>query len=233
MNPAEHQALPEVAVNFALTWDGRVTTRKHTRADFSSPRDKHRLLEIRASGDAVMAGRGTIAAEQMRMRIPDEALRAARVERGLAPEPLRIVISGSGQLDPRWPIFAQSEGAPVIIFSTLRMPNEVKEALKGCATLHLAPGKINFREVLQTLRSQYNVRRVVCEGGPTLLKSLLQEQLVNELNLTFCPRIFGGLEAPTLTSIPGEFLPQSIELHLEAVETIEGEAFLRYRVKRE
>jgi len=222
--------LPEVAVNFALTWDGRVSTRNRTRADFSSPRDKHRLLEIRASGDALLVGRTTLETEQMRMGISDAALQAARVQRGQTPEPLRVVVSGSGQLDPASRLF-QTARPPILIFSTARMPETISAALEGRATLHLADGPhVDLRAMLQTLRSGYGVQRLICEGGPTLLRSLLEENLVDEINLTFCPRVFGGADAPTLTGGPSAFLPAAVECRLETMETAGDECFVRYRV---
>ncbi len=225
--------LPEVAVNFALTWDARATTRAHTRADFSSPGDKHRLLEIRAQADAILAGRGTVAAEQMRMRLSDAALQAERVSRGQPPEPLRVVVSASGRLDPAWPLFNEPGGAPVIVFSTGQMPPEIRTALEGKAELHLLGEKtLDLRAALQILRERHGVRRVICEGGPILLRSLLEAGLVDELNLTFCPLVFGGIAAPTLTGGVGDFLPATVECALETLEIVEGEAFARYRVKQ-
>ena len=217
-------------MNFALTWDGRISTRNRTRADFSSPRDKHRLLEIRASGDALLVGRTTLETEQMAMRMGDAELQAARIQRGQTPEPLRVVVSGSGRIDPNARLF-QTGGAPILIFSTARMPESARAALDGKAVLHLAEGeRVDLRGMLQTLGSRHGVRRLVCEGGPTLLRSLLEEHLVEEINLTFCPRIFGGSDAPTLTGGPGAFLPAAIECRLEAMETVGGECFARYRV---
>ena len=231
MNPLATNVapLPEVAVNFALTWDGRIATRNRTRADFSSPRDKHRLLEIRASGDALMVGRTTLETEQMLMGISDETLRAERVQRGQPPYPLRVIVSGSGKIDPSSRIFGTTF-APIHIFTTAGMPEATRSALEGKATLHVAEGsQVDLRAVLQTLRSSYGVQRLICEGGPTLLRSMLEANLVDEINLTFCPRVFGGTDAPTLTGGPGDFLP-AVECQLEAVEMIEGECFARYRV---
>jgi len=223
--------LPEVVVNFAITWDGRISTRNRTRADFSSPHDKHRLLEIRASGDAVLVGRGTLEIEQMRMGIPDPALQAERVTRGLPPEPLRVVVSNSGAFAPAARLF-EKDPARTILFASSQMPQATRDALEGKATLHLTESPhVDLRAMLQILRSRYGVRRLVCEGGPTLLRSLLVENLVDEINLTFCPRVFGGADAPTLTGVPGAFLPSAIECKLEEMEnTNDGECFTRYRV---
>ena len=227
---ADSSSLPEVAVNFSLTWDGRIATRNRSRSDFSSLRDKHRLLEIRASGDALLVGRVTLETERMRMGIGDAALQAARVASGKSPEPLRVVVSGSGRIDPDAPLF-QTEGAPILIFSTVQMPAATRAALEGRATLHLGEGeRVDLHAMLQTLHRQYRVRRLICEGGPTLLRGLLEANLVDELNITFCPRLFGGADAPTLTGGPGAFLPAAVECKLEAMETLEGECFARYRV---
>ena len=61
--------------------------------------------------------------------------------------------------------------------------------------------------MLQQLRSDYGVRQVACEGGAELFRSLLELQLVDQLNLTIAPYIFGGKDAPTLTGRGTAFLP--------------------------
>jgi len=233
VNALDPKPLPELAVNFALTWDARATTRAHIRADFSSPDDKHRLQEIRAGGDAVMAGRGTVIAEKMRMRVPDPELQAERTARGLPPEPLRVIVSASGKIDATWPIFADPEGAPVIVFSTEQMPPEVRTALEGKATVYLlGQDRLNLQAMLETLSREHAVKRVICEGGPAFLRSLLEAKLVDELNVTFCPLIFGGLGAPTLSDERGIYLPVTLHYELESLEIVEGEAFARYRVRK-
>ncbi len=224
--------LPQVAVNFAMTWDGRISTRNKTPANFSSPKDKRRLLEIRASGDAILAGMTTVRVDQMQMGLPDEALRAERVQRGKPPYPLRVLASNSGRVDPSLRVF-QADFSQVIVFSTTAMPHEFRESLAGKATLHLTDApKVDLRAMLRTLRNEYAVARLVCEGGPKLFRSLLEERLVDEINLTLCPLVFGGTDAPTLTGGPGDFLPTAEECDLERMETAGGECFLRYRIRK-
>ena len=218
-------------MNFALTWDGRVSTRNRTASDFSSPYDKHRLLEIRATGDAVLVGRGTVEKDNMTMGLPDEELRKERIRRGQTEYPLRAIVTNSGKLDPELRVFREGV-APVLIFSTAAMPAATRLALNGKAQLHLAEAPlVDLREMLELLGRQYGVRRVVCEGGPGLFRSLLELGVVEELNLTFCPCIFGGETASTLTGVAGEFLSSAKEYHLEESEVIGEECFVRYRRK--
>lgn len=61
---------PFVTANFAVTADGRISTRNFTPSDFSSKRDKRRLVKIRAACDAVLVGARTLAADTMTLGIP-------------------------------------------------------------------------------------------------------------------------------------------------------------------
>ena len=111
------------------------------------------------------------------------------------------------------------------------MPARTRTALapKADLWLHDAPS-VNPATALATLRSEYGVKRLVCEGGAQIFRTLLTAGLIDEIHLTLTPRIFGGAGAPTLTGIAGAFLPQSTNLHLKSMEVVEGECFLRYRV---
>lgn len=221
---------PFVTANFAMTWDGRITTRRHTPSDFSSPRDKRRLVEIRSDCDAVLVSAKTVAADNMSMGLPDPALRAARSGRGQSPFPLRVLLTNSGRIDPKLRLFEKTF-SPIVIFSTTRIPARVRQALAGKADLWLHDAKaVSLAEMMRTLRADYGVKRLVCEGGARVFRALLTAGLVDELHLTLTPRIFGGVGAPTLTSVAGEFLPRSIQARLRSMEVVEGECFLRYRL---
>ena len=88
-----------------------------------------------------------------------------------------------------------------------------------------------FAEMLRTLRREYKVRTVACEGGPTLFRSMLERGLVDQLNLTIAPYLFGGAGAPTLTGLSKGFLPASVQCALTGMRVIGDECFLTYRIK--
>jgi hypothetical protein len=52
------------------------------------------------------------------------------------------------------------------------------------------------------------------------------------LHVTFCPRVFWGKKAPTLTGPAGDFLPQCVSVRLVDIERIETELFTRWRILR-
>jgi riboflavin-specific deaminase-like protein len=222
---------PFVAVTFAMTVDGKVTTKNYAPVDFASREDKAHLIRQRALGDAVLVGHGTIENDNVRLGIPREELRQARIARGQLPYPLRVIVSNKGRINPQLKIF-ETDFAPIIIFSTTRMPLRTREQLRKKATLYLSQARrVDLCWMLQELRYDYKVKRIACEGGPALFRSLLEQELVDQLNLTIAPFFFGGKNAPTLTGVNFDFLPRSIRFSLKEMRVVGDECFLTYRIR--
>jgi 2,5-diamino-6-(ribosylamino)-4(3H)-pyrimidinone 5'-phosphate reductase len=223
---------PFVVATFAMTADGKVTTKDFRPVDFTSREDKLHLFRQRALADAVLLGHTSLERDNVRLGVPTE-LQDMRIKRGEARSPLRVIISNEGKINGRLKIF-QSGISPIIIFSTKRMPPKNQEALRKTATLHLtAARKVDLATMLKTLRNQYKIRTLACEGGPTLFRSLLEKGFVDQLNLTIAPYLFGGATAPTLTGLSKEFLPTSVQCSLIETRTVGEECFLTYRIKRQ
>lgn len=211
---------PFVIANFAMTIDGKISTRNQTPAQFTSANDKRRFLEIRAMGDAVIAGRRTVEKDTMSMGIP-----------GVAPDrsPLRVLISESGKISPEWKVF-HSVGGAIVIFSTPAMKLATQQALRQHpqVTLHLTK-KVNLARVLRVLQKKHHVRKLVCEGGAGLFRSFLDLDAIDQLHLTLAPKLFGGTQAPTLTGVSDHFLKRLQSFRLAKIHVIESECFLTYR----
>jgi riboflavin-specific deaminase-like protein len=214
-----------------MTIDGKITTRAFSPVDFTSREDKLHLQRQRSLGDAVLIGRSTLSHDNVRLGLPDPRMRAEREARGQAPYPLRVIVSNAGRIDPDLKIF-QSDISPVVIFSTTRMPRKYQKALREKATLRLSEtAAVDLKRMLQTLANEYRVRRVACEGGAELFRSLLELRLVDLLNLTIAPFIFGGKNAPTLTGTRPEFLPATVQCSLLSIRRVGDECFVSYRLR--
>src|SRR6266568_819644 len=225
-----HIQLPFVAVTFAMTVDGKVTTKNYASVDFTSREDKAHLIRQRALGDAVLVGHGTIENDNVRLGIPREDLRKVRIARGQSHYPIRVIVSNKGRINRRVKIF-QTDFAPIIIFSTTRMPLKTREQLQEKATLYLSQARrVDLRWMLQELHYDYKVKYVACEGGSALFRSLLEQGLVDQLNLTIAPFLFGGKNAPTLTGVSFDFLPHRVRCSLKEMKVVGDECFLTYRI---
>ena len=221
---------PFVAATFAITADGKITTRKFSPVDFTSREDKMHLLRQRSLADAVLIGHSTLRHDNVRLGLPHAEMREERKARGQAEFPLRVIISNEGRINPELNIF-KKHVSPIVIFSTTRMPRRYQKSLREKATLHLTERRaVDLTWMLRELRRQYNIRSVACEGGASLFRSLLELGLIDQLNLTIAPHLFGGGNAPTLTGLNSDFLPASVRCRLRDMRVVGDECFLTYRI---
>ncbi len=190
--------------------------------------DKRRLLEIRSEGDAVLASATTVAADTMTMGLPVPSLRTARMSRGQEALPLRVIWTRARSISDGLRLFKEP-GAPVVVFAGNGLPPKNRSALECRATVRVAPSPDPSPGwVLETLARDHAVQTVVLEGGGTLLRLFLAAQCVDELCLTWCPRIFGGSSGITLTGRPGAWLHSSIDARLSGMESQGDECFTRW-----
>lgn len=87
---------------------------------------------------------------------------------------------------------------------------------------------------LVSMLQEKGYKRVLVEGGPTLLTSFLKEDLIDEIFLTISPKIFGSEKDITLTLVEGYLFPpnQIKKFKLISVKKMGDEVFLRYRTNR-
>ncbi len=183
----------------AMTADGKIATANRAVHSFGSARDLAHLYELRATADAVICGARTVEISQSILGAGGEKFRRQRLKRGLAEYNLRVIVSGGGSIDPSAEIF-QKRFSPIVVLTTerasakkLKLLRELADEVKICGE-----NEINFRAALIWLRTKWNVKRLLCEGGGELNDALFRAGLVDEINLTICPQIFGGRNAPTI-----------------------------------
>ncbi|HZR21317.1 MAG TPA: dihydrofolate reductase family protein [Verrucomicrobiae bacterium] len=225
--------LPFVFVNFAITADGKITTANRKVTSFSSPRDREHMYELRVDADAVMAGARTVDLNPVTMGPGGEKYQRERVRRGLSEYNLRIVVSGSGTVDPKAKLF-QKQFSPIIILTTKRASRQRIEELRRHAREVKVFGEteIDFEAALRWLRREWKVRTLLCEGGGELNDALFRAGLVNELHLTICPTIIGGRDAPTMADGCGQArLADASKLDLKWSKRYGDELFLIYKVR--
>ena len=101
---------------------------------------------------------------------------------------LRVIVSGSGSLNPNAEVF-KHRFSPIIILTTGRASKAKLLQLQAVADEVKICGRreINFRAALRWLREKWGVKRLLCEGGGELNDALFRAGLVDELHLTICP----------------------------------------------
>ena len=229
-----HASRPFVLVNMAMTADGKIATANRAVSSFGSKHDHDHLLALRATADAVMCGARTADLNDINLGPGSAKFCSMRLRRGLAEHNLRILVSGSGSINPRASIF-RHDFSPIIVLTTGLMPASSRQRLEALGAEIKVCGKteINFRTSLRWLHERWNVKRLLCEGGGELNDALFRSGLVDELHLTVCPKIFGGRQAPTIADGLGfPNLAAAARLELKSARRVGDEMFLVYSARK-
>ncbi len=222
--------MPFVFLNAAMTADGKLAPANRHFVPFGSRRDQVHLLELRAEADAVMSGARTLEASPVKLGPGGAKFRRLRLKRGLAEYNLRIVVSGSGSVDPKAEIF-KHRFSPIIVLTTGRASRKRLRDLEKLADVVKVCGEseLDFAAALRWLRQEWNVKRLLCEGGGEINGALFEAGLVDEVHVTLCPVILGGRTAPTLADGRGlASLAAAARLELKSLKRVGDEAFLVY-----
>jgi riboflavin-specific deaminase-like protein len=222
---------PFVFVNMAVTADGKIATANRAVSSFGSQQDLDHLYKLRTTAHAIMAGARTLDLNKVLLANGGERYRRMRLRRGLGEYPLRVIVSGSGTINPQAAIF-QKHFSPILLITSRRASAETIRTLRPLVDdLFISPDRtIDFAAALRWLAEKWQVHRLLCEGGGELNAALFRERLVDELNLTICPKIFGGRHAPTIAD--GDWHPplaNATNLRIHSFRQVGQEVFLKFR----
>ncbi|MHA6759980.1 dihydrofolate reductase family protein [Streptacidiphilus sp. PAMC 29251] len=229
MNDISADLRPQVRLSVAMSIDGHIDDRTPERLLLSSPEDFDRVDQLRADSDAVLVGAGTLRSDDPRLTVASAERRAERLAQGLPENPLKVALTGSGDLDPGLR-FWQGAGAKVAYAPDAAVA-KLAERLDGLAdVVGTGPG-LDPGAVLDDLGAR-GVRRLMVEGGGAVHTLFLTAGLVDELQLAVAPFFVGDDFAPRFVGA-GVF-PQDALHRMDLVETraLGDTALLRYLVRR-
>ncbi|MFI8488294.1 dihydrofolate reductase family protein [Streptomyces rubrogriseus] len=213
---------PHVLLSAAVSLDGYLDDTGPERLLLSSPADFDRVDEVRASVDAILVGGGTVRADNPRLLVNSAERRAARVADGRAEYPLKVAVSGSGELDPAARFW--HTGGEKVLLTTDDGARRARALGIGADVVSLGPD-LDWHAALEYLHDRRGVRRLMVEGGGTVHTQLLQQELADELQLVLAPLLVGDPAAPRLFG-PGAY--QGGRLRLVETRRIEDVVLMRY-----
>jgi riboflavin-specific deaminase-like protein len=211
----------KVVSNTAVSLDGRIATTDFDHVRLGTRDDLRRMSELRAQADAVLVGGRSFRnypqplVEQAGDRVPRSRpiVTAVLTRRGIA----------DLSLDPlAW----KKAGAELVVFGPHSLDRAAHEAL-GATVVTSDVSHPGW--VLDALGDRGS-ENVLVEGGGDLLFQLLELGRLDELYVTLCPWLIGGVGAPSLCDGKG-FSPDTMRaLHLLDMRQNGGELFLHYTV---
>ncbi|MGH3685030.1 MAG: RibD family protein [Pseudonocardiaceae bacterium] len=217
---------PYVLLSVAMSIDGYLDDTNDARLMLSNPEDIDRVDEVRAGVDAILVGANTIRRDNPRLLVRSVERQKERVRRGLAPHPIKVTLTGRGDLDVTARFFS-SGNIEKIVYTRDPAVWALRKEFGDVATVVAGGEPIDLGAVLDDL-GERKVERLMVEGGGMIHNQFLTAGLVDEIHLVIAPFFVGDGDAPRFVS-PGRF-PQNPEYPMTLAETrqIGDVVLLRY-----
>jgi riboflavin biosynthesis pyrimidine reductase len=197
---------PHIFSNFVTTLDGVVSlhVRGHANGqDISGRNEQDRLVMglLRAVSDVVVVGAGTLAADRQHVWTPEMIYPAlasdfGRLRKALGKSGplLNVIVSGSGSLDLRLPVFS-SGAVQVMVITTnagaKRLAEQEVPQGVDIRTVRARGSLIAPKAIVNEICRARDVKQILLESGPRLSADFYQQRLVSEQFLTLAPQIAG------------------------------------------
>jgi 3,4-dihydroxy 2-butanone 4-phosphate synthase/GTP cyclohydrolase II len=178
---------PLVTLSYAQSLDGSIAARRDSPLRLSGPEAMALTHRLRAAHDGILAGIGTVLADDPRLNV--------RLADGRDPQPVVLDSRLNLPLDARLlgnnrlPWIAALQGAD---------PQKQRQLEQRGARILILPagqdGRISLPALLDCL-AELGLNSLMVEGGASVITSFLAQGLVDRLVLTVAPVIVGGLRA--------------------------------------
>jgi riboflavin biosynthesis pyrimidine reductase len=212
--PEQAYAYPEngpyLRANMVSSVDGAAVGAGGRSGDLSEPPDQRLLAVLRRLSDVILVGAST-----------------ARVEMyGPAARPI-AVISASLELDASGPLFTGARQRTIVLTSASAPADRAVALATGADVVVCGEESVDMRLAVEALVERGH-RRLLCEGGPTVLGQLLAAGQVDELCLTLSPQMVGG--GPGRITA-GDLLQPPVPARLTHLFEEDGDLFSRFRLR--
>ena len=220
---------PYVICHMMPSLDGRIVTRGW---DLGNATKQYERTAATFDADAWIIGRISMGPYAGKARVParKNGQRIAREDfiANNAAESYAIAIDPSGKF--RWEK-SDIDGEHVITILTESVSDDYLAFLRARGVSYLFGGKsrIDIPKVLQKLRADFGIRKLLLEGGGKINGSFLAANAIDELSILVAPIADGSIGTPSLFDVSQRSTAR--KLKLVSMEKRTGDlVWLRYKV---
>jgi riboflavin biosynthesis pyrimidine reductase len=235
--------------NFVTTLDGVVSLQvkgHDAGGDISgfSAEDRMVMGLLRSVADVVVVGSGTLAADRKHIWTAEDIcpelggeFRRFRDAMHKPRTALNVVVSASGALDLRRPVFASGEVDALIVTTPAGAKRLMKNKVPGSVQVRAVrrdTKRISAAAILEEVNRVHSTQQVLVEGGPRLLGVFYQEGLLDEQFLSLAPQIAGReIGDRRLSLVMGQAFAPKAPLWGSLIDVRQGSKllFLRYQFR--
>jgi 2,5-diamino-6-(ribosylamino)-4(3H)-pyrimidinone 5'-phosphate reductase len=215
---------PFIYTSFVSTIDGKVFVHKPGYWPIGSKEDYARFTFLRAHADIIIDGKNTAIAfgDRTIETIHTDPFLSFRKEIGIQSRAAYGVFTNN----PTDLLFSKLKNSHN--FKTILITNQNVNSEFVTTT----PSKDTLQDTMYDLYTR-GYKKIFVDGGPSLIASLIKEQLLDEIFLTISPKTFGSEPGVTQTMVEGKlFAPDAIpEWDIKELEKVGNEIFIQYGKK--
>ncbi|HWG44300.1 MAG TPA: bifunctional diaminohydroxyphosphoribosylaminopyrimidine deaminase/5-amino-6-(5-phosphoribosylamino)uracil reductase RibD [Gemmataceae bacterium] len=211
---------PWVHAKWAMTLDGKIATRSGDSRWISNEASRRRVHELRGRMDAIVAGIGTVLADNPQLTARPPGSRT----------PTRIVLDSQGRIHDDSILIQTARTTPTLVAATDRLPDAKCAALQahGCEVLRLP--SVERQASVAALLAELGRRRftnVLVEGGSGVFGSFLDAAAIDEFHVFIAPRLVGGAAAtPAVGGHGVERMAEALRLVEWRHEVLDGDLYV-------
>lgn len=182
--------MPFVTAKWAMSLDGKITARRGERTRLTGDEANGRVHEMRAASDAIMAGIGTVLAD-------DPELTARLAEWNDLRPPTRVIVDSAGRTPPTAKVMRTARDVPVLIVVTARAEEDRLTALRDLGAEIVKLPEAGMEVDVRALAAELGRREIsslLLEGGAQLNGSMLAAGLIDKIVAFISPVVFASAQ---------------------------------------
>ncbi len=185
---------PYVIVNCAMSADGKIASPSGKQLRISNEEDIKRMYNLRNSCDAVLVGIGAVLSDDPKLTVKEKYVRNPK-------QPLRVVLDSKCRTPEN--ALVLNDVAKTLIVTVQGNEKQFEGGhievvgIKADAGMH-----VELESMLDILY-QRGIKKLLVEGGGTIIWSFLRNRLVDDLYTYIGPCIIGGKNTPTVADGSG------------------------------
>jgi 2,5-diamino-6-(ribosylamino)-4(3H)-pyrimidinone 5'-phosphate reductase len=207
---------PYVLINCAMSIDGKIAQPSGKQMKISSEEDLKRMYNLRNKSDAVLVGINTVLSDDPKLTVKEKYVKNPK-------QPIRIVLDTFCRTPEGSEVINDSTKTIIAVGSDCNKKFGKNVEIIKCKTNK--ENLIDLKYLLDAL-SKRGIKKLMVEGGTTVINNFLKEGLVDDFYIFVGSMIIGGKNTPTL--VDKDF--KCIKLKLVETKKIGSGILLHYRL---
>ena len=203
-----------------MSADGKIASPSGQQLKISSEEDIKRMYNLRNSCDAVLVGVGTIIADNPKLTVKENYVKNPK-------NPIRVILDTHCRTKTN--ALAVDDQAKTLIFTNGECDKNYGSDVEVIQCDVDSEGTIDLIKMLEILHNR-NIKKLLVEGGSTVIWNFLKQGLVDDLFVFIGPIIIGGKYTPSMADGEGIESGNPIKLEIVEIKKIEPGILVQYKL---